>query len=51
MAQRGPRARVVEWAGVGHAPTLVAAAQVDVVEQFLFGTPPADGQAPQEGRP
>ncbi len=37
MAQRGPRARLVEWPGVGHAPTLVAAEQVDVVERFLFG--------------
>ncbi|MDA8520123.1 alpha/beta fold hydrolase [Acidovorax sp. NCPPB 4044] len=42
MAQRGPRARVVEWQGVGHAPTLVASGQVDVVEQFLFGEPAQD---------
>lgn len=43
MSQRGPRAQVVEWGGVGHAPTLVADEQVNVVEAFLFG--PA---APQE---
>ncbi len=36
MSQRGPRAHVVEWSGVGHAPTLVADEQVDVVEAFLF---------------
>ncbi|MCS4510578.1 alpha/beta fold hydrolase [Xylophilus ampelinus] len=37
MARRGPRARVVEFAGVGHAPTLVAADQVTVVRDFLLG--------------
>ncbi len=37
MSQRGPRARVVEFAGVGHAPTLVAEPQSQVVEDFLFG--------------
>ncbi|MCE1191048.1 MAG: alpha/beta hydrolase [Acidovorax sp.] len=36
MAQRGPRARVVEFEGVGHAPTLVAADQVAVVADFLL---------------
>ena len=36
MTQRGPKARVVEFAGVGHAPTLVAADQVDAVREFLL---------------
>lgn len=36
MGVRGPRARLVEFAGVGHAPTLVASGQVDVVTQFLL---------------
>lgn len=36
MTERGPRARCVEFAGVGHAPTLVAADQVDVVKEFLL---------------
>ncbi|WP_198970137.1 alpha/beta fold hydrolase [Xylophilus sp. ASV27] len=36
MTRRGPRARVVEFAGVGHAPTLVAAAQVQTVTDFLL---------------
>lgn len=36
MGQRGPRARLVEWDGVGHAPTLVAAHQVAVVASFLL---------------
>ena len=35
MAQRGPHARVHEFGGVGHAPTLVAADQVAVVRRFL----------------
>ena len=36
MAERGPRARVVEFEGVGHAPTLVAADQVAAVKEFLL---------------
>lgn len=36
MAARGPRARLVEFAGVGHAPTLVAEDQVRAVEGFLL---------------
>lgn len=36
MTQRGPRAQLHEFAGVGHAPTLVASDQVDVVRQFLL---------------
>ena len=35
MTRRGPRARLHELAGVGHAPTLVHADQVDVVRAFL----------------
>jgi pimeloyl-ACP methyl ester carboxylesterase len=35
MTQRGPKARLVEFAGVGHAPTLVAPDQVAVVSDFL----------------
>ena len=36
MTRRGPHARVVEFAGVGHAPTLVAADQVAAVREFLL---------------
>lgn len=36
MTQRGPRARRVEFAGVGHAPTLVQPEQVSVVRDFLL---------------
>jgi len=36
MTQRGPRARLVELPGVGHAPTLVQPEQVAVVRDFLL---------------
>jgi pimeloyl-ACP methyl ester carboxylesterase len=36
MAQRGPKARVVEVRGVGHAPTLMHADQIAVVRDFLL---------------
>lgn len=37
MAERGPKARLVELPGVGHAPTLVAADQRRYVREFLLG--------------
>lgn len=36
MTERGPRAQVVEIAGVGHAPTLIASDQVALVRNFLW---------------
>ncbi len=36
MTQRGPKARLVEFAGVGHAPTFVAQNQVKAVVDFLL---------------
>lgn len=36
MAQRGPKARLIEFEGVGHAPTLVAMDQVCTVGDFLL---------------
>ncbi|MBV5294408.1 MAG: alpha/beta hydrolase [Curvibacter lanceolatus] len=36
MAERGPHARVVELAGVGHAPTLIAQDQRDTLVNFIF---------------
>ena len=36
MTGRGPKARLVEFEGVGHAPTLVAPEQVAVVREFLL---------------
>lgn len=37
MTERGPRARVVEIAGVGHAPTLLHDDQIALVRGFLLG--------------
>lgn len=36
MSERGPKARLIEFPGVGHAPTLLAADQVAAVEGFLL---------------
>jgi len=36
MTQRGPKARLHEFAGVGHAPMLVVPDQVAVVREFLL---------------
>lgn len=36
MTRRGPRARFVEFDGVGHAPMLMAADQIQVVREFLL---------------
>lgn len=38
MAERGPKAHVIEFEGVGHAPTLVAPDQVAAVKDFLLAT-------------
>ena len=35
MAKRGPRPRLIEFAGVGHAPTLIPDDQVEAVVDFL----------------
>lgn len=36
MGERGPRARLVEIPGVGHAPMFLDAAQIDIVRDFLL---------------
>ena len=38
MTERGPKARLVTFEGVGHAPTLIAPDQVDAVGDFIFGS-------------
>ncbi len=42
MSQRGPRAELVEFEGVGHAPTFVAPEQVEVAVSFLLKDFPCD---------
>ena len=37
MSGRGPKAKVVELPGVGHAPTLMHDDQIKFVREFLFG--------------
>ncbi|MEW6690187.1 MAG: alpha/beta hydrolase [Pseudomonadota bacterium] len=36
MASRGPKAKVVEIPGIGHAPTLMHAEQIRIVREFLL---------------
>ena len=36
-AERGPRAQWLQWAGVGHAPTLTDPAHIRVLVDFLLG--------------
>lgn len=37
MTERGPRARLVQWPHVGHAPTLTEPDHIQVVADFLLG--------------
>ena len=37
MTERGPRARLVEVADVGHAPMLMDESQIAIVRSFLLG--------------
>jgi pimeloyl-ACP methyl ester carboxylesterase len=49
MAGRGPRPRLVEFAGVGHAPTLIEPAQVEAVTAFLLAAESASDEEPRRG--
>jgi hypothetical protein len=42
MQRRGPKPRLVEFAGVGHAPTLVAPDQLEAVTAFLLAQESSD---------
>jgi pimeloyl-ACP methyl ester carboxylesterase len=44
MSVRGPRAQVVEFAGVGHAPSLLHDEQIRVVTEFLARARAASGR-------
>lgn len=37
MTRRGPQARLVEFAGIGHAPALMAPDQIAIIRDFLLG--------------
>ena len=47
MTQRGPKARLVEFPGVGHAPTLIADDQVETVDSFLLAPEAAPHEEPR----
>ena len=42
MTERGPKARLVEFEGVGHAPTFVQPNQIEVLASFLLSPDPSD---------
>jgi len=37
MTQRGPKAKLVELPGIGHAPTFLHADQIEIAKEFLLG--------------
>jgi pimeloyl-ACP methyl ester carboxylesterase len=49
MMRRGPKPPLVEFAGVGHAPTLIAQDQVDAVCAFLLDQESTDHEKPRGG--
>jgi pimeloyl-ACP methyl ester carboxylesterase len=49
MARRGPRPRLVEFEGVGHAPTFVTHDQVEAVASFLLDTGSRPDEEPYSG--
>ena len=48
MTERGPKAKLVAFDGVGHAPALMDPAQIEVVKEWLFGAD--DGAAAKAGK-
>jgi pimeloyl-ACP methyl ester carboxylesterase len=49
MQRRGPKPRLVEFAGVGHAPTLVAPDQLEAVTAFLLAPESSSDEKPGRG--
>jgi pimeloyl-ACP methyl ester carboxylesterase len=49
MTRRGPRAQLVEFEGVGHAPTLVSDDQVEAVASFLLKPDSSLDEKPRSG--
>jgi pimeloyl-ACP methyl ester carboxylesterase len=45
MTTRGPRARLLEFPEVGHAPSFLHEAQIDLLERFLLEDEPASASA------
>jgi len=52
MKRRGPKAAVVEFEGIGHAPWLMSEDQIKVVRDFLLdSTAEAEAPAFEEAQP
>jgi pimeloyl-ACP methyl ester carboxylesterase len=49
MTRRGPQPRLVQFEGVGHAPTLIAPGQLEAVTAFLLATESASDEKPYSG--
>jgi pimeloyl-ACP methyl ester carboxylesterase len=49
MTRRGPRAQLVEFEGVGHAPTFVSDNQVEAVASFLLQPDSSFDEKPRRG--
>ena len=49
MTARGPRPRLIEFEGVGHAPTLLAPDQLEAVTAFLLAPESAADEKPRRG--
>jgi pimeloyl-ACP methyl ester carboxylesterase len=49
MTKRGPKASLIEFDGVGHAPTLIAQPQVDAVASFLLAPDTPSDEKPFSG--
>jgi pimeloyl-ACP methyl ester carboxylesterase len=49
MTQRGPRARLIEFEGVGHAPTFVTNDQIEAVASFLLRPDIPSHEKPDSG--
>jgi pimeloyl-ACP methyl ester carboxylesterase len=49
MTRRGPKAKLVEFAGIGHAPMLMAGDQIAVVSGFLVGGQPCQWPPERKG--
>ncbi|GAB3766559.1 alpha/beta hydrolase [Ramlibacter monticola] len=49
MTRRGPQPRLLEFEGVGHAPTLITDNQVEAVASFLLDSESASNEKPHGG--
>ncbi|MFZ1108983.1 MAG: alpha/beta hydrolase [Rhodomicrobium sp.] len=50
MTRRGPKAQVVEFEGIGHAPWLMAKDQIEVIRDFLI-EPAGEARIPEAANP